>query len=118
MSNYKDFTVKDNGDWNLDFIIEGEKCINQTVKSRLQIIRETNKWAFFDGIDLNNLQNNQQAIQLLIANISKVVLDTAGVVQCNILNEKITITSNGVITIPFQFKTIESEDLISQELIF
>jgi hypothetical protein len=110
MPSYQTFSVKGNGDWDLQFVSEGQEAILQLLKIRLHTIKGSNKWNIEDGIDRRLLAIDSISISKLIQNIQDIITGTAGITEATVLNEKITFV-NGTLKIPFQFKTIEQEEI-------
>lgn len=110
MPSYQTFAVKENGDWDLQFVKEGQEAILQLLKSRLQTIRGGNKFNIQDGIDRRFLAIDGVSFSRLVQNIQDIITGTAGITEATVLSEEATFV-NGVLKIPFQFKTIEQEEV-------
>ena len=116
MSSYQVFAVKENGDWDLGFTKAGQEAILQLLESRLRTIKGANKWNIEDGIDSRFLATDNERYAKLIQNIQDVILGTAGITEATILTEEATFIQ-GILTIPFEFKTIEQEDVESSNFV-
>lgn len=116
MPSYQTFAVQDNGDWDFQFVKEGQEAILQLLKARLQTIRGSNKWNIEDGIDRRLLAVDKVRFSKLVQNIQDIITDTAGITEATVLSEEATFI-NGVLKIPFEFKTIEQEEVQSDTFV-
>lgn len=110
MPSYQTFAIKDNGDWDLGFVKEGQEAILQILKMRLGTIQGSNIWNIQDGIDRRFLSIDNNSFSRLVDNLQDIITGTAGITEATVLSEEATF-KNGVLSIPFEFKTIEQEQV-------
>lgn len=110
MPSYQTIAIKDNGDWNLQVVKEGQEAILQLLKMRLNSLKGSNVWNIEDGIDPRFLSIDNLRFSQLVQNLQDIILGTAGITEATILQEQATF-KNGVLAIPFEFRTIEEENL-------
>lgn len=110
MSTYATIRSLENGDWDLNTVAKGNEAIKLLIATGLLEIVGTYDFNLSAGVDLRNLTNTADDNSALINNIQRIILETAGVVEAEILVDEISISSKRVISIPFTFSTIEGVD--------
>lgn len=107
MAEYSTIATNTNGDWDLNTFARGNEAIKMMLENNLRAVSGTNIFDLDFGINIAFLKNDTESIIELLNSVHKTILDTAGIVEAEILQDKITI-QNRTIHIPFNYKTINN----------